>query len=111
MFGLKLLVIPPFVLGSLVIFFILEVIALVFVKMHLADALAFGVLGLVAHWLGDIFHNFGHAIVARRTGHPMQGMRFGVTASLPGRSTRLMNPRFPAPPMSNARWEGRSCPG
>ncbi len=97
LFGLKLTVIPPFVLGSLGIFSILEVIALVFVKMHFADALAFGALGVLTHWLGDVFHNFGHAIAARSTGHPMQGMRFGVYGIFAGAIYPPDEPALPGP--------------
>ncbi len=35
-----------------------------------------GLLSVMIHWLSDFWHQYGHAIAARRTGYPMIGLRF-----------------------------------
>jgi hypothetical protein len=39
-------------------------------------ALTFGLLCAIFHWLSELVHNLGHAWSARRTGYPMNGVRF-----------------------------------
>jgi hypothetical protein len=33
------------------------------------------------HWVSELFHQFGHAWVARQTGHPMVGIQFWALLS------------------------------
>lgn len=42
----------------------------------LGAAVLGGLLGVLIHWLSDFWHQFGHAVAARRTGYPMTGLRF-----------------------------------
>lgn len=39
-------------------------------------AVAGGLAGVAIHWLSEFWHQFGHALAARRTGYPMTGLRF-----------------------------------
>ncbi|HEV3232963.1 MAG TPA: hypothetical protein VG329_00260 [Candidatus Dormibacteraeota bacterium] len=41
-------------------------------------ALAGGVTLALIHWSLELWHNLGHDVAARMTGHPMSGIRFGA---------------------------------
>ncbi|HYO87724.1 MAG TPA: hypothetical protein VER79_03700 [Candidatus Limnocylindrales bacterium] len=52
--------------------------ALLVLALPLAEALLFALPGVVLHWTLEFLHHIGHAIAARHTGYPMQGIRFGM---------------------------------
>lgn len=47
-----------------------------------AESIGGGLAGATGHFLAEFLHQVGHAIAARRTGHPMRGMRFGMLGVL-----------------------------
>ena len=55
---------------------VLSLAAGFFLHIPLWVALGWGLAATVAHWLSELVHNLGHAWAARRTGHPMTGIRF-----------------------------------
>ena len=42
----------------------------------LASGLLGGLAVVILHWFSELFHHLGHAWAARRSGFPMQGVRF-----------------------------------
>ena len=62
--------------GNVVLFLILLGAGRFWLGLTIGQALAGGAAALVLHWLGDLGHHLGHAWAARRTGHPMIGIRF-----------------------------------
>jgi len=44
-------------------------------RLSLSDALIAGVAATLVHWFSALWHDAGHVIAARMTGHPMQGLR------------------------------------
>jgi hypothetical protein len=41
----------------------------------LLEAVGLGLVAMLLHWASEIWHQGGHALVARRLGHPMIGIR------------------------------------
>jgi len=52
--------------------------ALSFYVLHLPiiSSIAAGITATVLHYDSELFHQQGHAVAARKTGHPMTGMRY-----------------------------------
>jgi hypothetical protein len=48
--------------------------AAVWLDIRPGQAILVGFTAVLLHWLGELFHQLGHAWVARRTGYPMQKM-------------------------------------
>jgi len=44
-------------------------------RLSLVDALIAGFAATLVHWFSALWHDAGHIIAARMTGHPMQGLR------------------------------------
>jgi hypothetical protein len=44
-------------------------------RLSLAEALAAGAAATLLHWFSALWHDAGHVIAARITGHPMTGLR------------------------------------
>ncbi|HEV8191776.1 MAG TPA: hypothetical protein VGP82_09875 [Ktedonobacterales bacterium] len=79
-------------LGTLLLGAALSAIAVLVVQVPLAEAVLFGLLTVVVHWISDIVHQLGHAWAARRTGYPMAGIRLWwvlSTAVYPQNEPRL----------------------
>ncbi len=73
--GLFLLITPSAVISSAVLWLGLALIAINFFDVSLAAAVFGGLLAVGLHWLGELWHQKGHAVAARRTGYPMDGVR------------------------------------
>lgn len=67
--------------GSLVLWVLAGGFARLVLHQPLGVALAGGALVLALHWASDIWHQLGHAWAARRTGHPMIGVRLWLLLS------------------------------
>ena len=53
-----------------------------------------GLIAALLHWVGELWHQYGHALAARQVGYPMQGIQFWW---LLGRSVYPPNePELPA---------------
>lgn len=75
--GLRLTAIPLAAIGSIGLYVIVVVLMAVF-NIPISSALLGGLIVVVLHWFTEVVHQLGHATVARRTGHPMTGIRFGT---------------------------------
>lgn len=73
--GLRLTTAPSAIAGSLILWALLSVIG-VALDLSPVAAVVGGLIAVLLHWLGEIVHQLGHAWAARRTGHPMIGIRF-----------------------------------
>lgn len=74
--GLRLSALPSAVAGMLILAVILTLVGLLLLDLMPAQALLFGLMGAVLHFLSELAHQFGHAWAARRAGYPMTGVRF-----------------------------------
>jgi hypothetical protein len=73
--GLRLSARPSAGLGSILLWTLATEFAQVVLKQSFALALLTGALAVVLHWGCALWHQLGHAWAARRTGHPMTGIR------------------------------------
>ena len=67
---------PSAFAGALVLWLLLAVIGAAVLKLPIGAAVAAGLAAMLVHWLSEAWHQLGHAWAARRTGHPMTGVRF-----------------------------------
>jgi hypothetical protein len=82
--GLFLIITPSAVIASAVLWVILVLAAVYLFNIGWIAAVFGGLLAVGLHWLGELWHQKGHAVAARRTGYPMDGVRlwFVLGASL-----------------------------
>jgi hypothetical protein len=80
--GLNLSAIPLAIVGSLLLFVILSVVATTILQLPVGTALIGSFVAVILHWVSDIAHHLGHAQAARKTGYPMIGVRLGTWAVL-----------------------------
>ncbi|CAG0977276.1 hypothetical protein ANRL2_02139 [Anaerolineae bacterium] len=73
--GLKISATPSAIIGSLVLWVILTIVALVFTELSLIVSVVAGFLTMLLHWAFEIIHQMGHASAARKAGYPMLGVR------------------------------------
>jgi hypothetical protein len=58
------------------------------------QAVAGGLIVALLHWVGEVWHQYGHALAARQVGYPMRGIEFWWFL---GRSVYPVNePKLPA---------------
>ncbi len=74
--GLELTAMTSVVIGSVAFWVVSAALATLLLRFPVSTALAMGLVGLALHWSSELVHQFGHAVAARRTGHPMIGIRF-----------------------------------
>jgi hypothetical protein len=74
--GLQLSVKPSAVVGTVLLLTLLVAVAYAILDQLLATAVLGGATCVAVHWISDLVHQLGHAWTARRTGHPMVGVRF-----------------------------------
>ena len=60
---------------TLLLWMALSLAAGLLFRLSLADALIAGVAATLVHWFSALWHDAGHVIAARMTGHPMTGLR------------------------------------
>ncbi len=69
-------------LGSLILWVLFSAVALYILGKSFPVAVLAGLIAVALHWIGDIWHQFGHAWAASRSGHPMVGISlWGVLSS------------------------------
>ncbi|HKP52303.1 MAG TPA: hypothetical protein VJ183_06590 [Chloroflexia bacterium] len=59
---------------SLLLWAMLSGAALLLLNRSFPVAITAGLIAVLLHWIGVVWHQLGHAWAARRTGHPMVGM-------------------------------------
>ena len=74
--GLPWKIYPTVVPGSALLLALLVAVARLAIGLDWLIAVVGGLLGVLIFWLCDLVHNYGHAIAARATGHPMIGIKF-----------------------------------
>ncbi len=57
------------------------VLAALFLRTYLLDALAAVLLTTALHWVNDTLHQYGHALAARAVGKPMSGLHYFLMLS------------------------------
>jgi hypothetical protein len=62
------------VLGTLVGWIVFALILKVIFDFGIGAALSGGLFLMLWHWVGELLHQYGHALAARRVGHPMIGV-------------------------------------
>ena len=82
--------------GSLALFALLTAAGLAALSWPPVTALLAALLGVALHWLSELWHQLGHAWAARRTGYPMQGVRFGFLGVLSSSLYPAGEPELPA---------------
>lgn len=65
-------------LGTILLWVLLSVLAAWWTNLPITWAIATGFAGTIGHWLSEFMHHWGHGWAARRTGHPMSGVEFGT---------------------------------
>jgi hypothetical protein len=73
--GLRLLAHPSAMVGSVLLWLLLSGIAVFGLGVSPLAASIGGLIAVLLHWASDIVHQLGHARAARKTGHPMIGIR------------------------------------
>lgn len=73
---LKLSAKPNTLIGLILLWIILALLGWAFLHLPIPAALIGGLIAALIHFASEIIHQLGHAAAARRTGHPMKGMRF-----------------------------------
>ena len=76
--GLRLSVEPLFVAGTMILWLALSATAVAWLNFPFSQAIVGGLIAVFLYWLSEIIHHLGHAFAARKTGHPMTGIRFGT---------------------------------
>ncbi|MBX3066722.1 MAG: hypothetical protein U0528_08875 [Anaerolineae bacterium] len=76
--GLSIKIKPLFFVASAFSWAALTIAAMALLNLPLTSGIIAGLLATIAHWVGAFVHQLGHAIFARQTGYPMQGIDFGT---------------------------------
>jgi hypothetical protein len=74
--GLRITAHPSVIAAGLILWLILAVIGLTLLNLSLVESVIGGLVAALLHYLSELVHQLGHAWAARRTGHPMIGVRY-----------------------------------
>jgi hypothetical protein len=74
--GLELTSLSSVISSSIALWAVLAALVALILKMPAGTAVLMGLAALILHWFSEFVHQLGHAVAARRTGHPMVGIRF-----------------------------------
>lgn len=72
--GLEISADPFAILTSLGLWAAWSAVVILLFGIESGPAIAGGLLATALHWFGEMFHQYGHARAARRTGYPMRGV-------------------------------------
>ena len=76
--GLEMIIKRSALIGSLLLWAVFVLIALVLIQLSVVEALIGGLVAVVLYWSGEVIHQLGHAWAAKRTGYPMFGILYGT---------------------------------
>lgn len=76
LFGVKTSISPVGLASLAMAVFLVAGLATLTSALPLGEALLAGALGALAMFVGEWLHQMGHAVAARRAGHPMTGIHF-----------------------------------
>lgn len=74
--GLAFSAFPSAFISFIILWIVLTAIGIFLLQLTIVEALIGGLVAAISHWVADTLHQLGHARAARRTGHPMIGIRF-----------------------------------
>jgi hypothetical protein len=80
--GLDISATPSAIVGTLVLWLVLSAIGYWLIGLTPGNAVLGGLAAALLHQLASLWHQLGHAVAARNTGHPMTGIRFGFLGIL-----------------------------
>lgn len=94
-YGLQFSILPlPLLIASLLLWLAFALLLLLFFAQPAAQALLLGAALMLMHHLGEVVHNLGHALAARRSGFPMCGVRlWGLGTSVYPEDEPALPPR------------------
>jgi hypothetical protein len=95
-YNLELTASPSAVIGILLLWAVLSAVGNLLLGLTIAEAILGGLAATLLHTLGEFLHHLGHAIAARRTGYPMQGIGFGYLMLLAVSVYPFDEPELPA---------------
>ena len=72
--GLKHTAFPSAFLATGLLWGLLAMVGVRLLDLSLLEAVKGGLIAALLHWVGEDWHQFGHAWAARRVGYPMQGV-------------------------------------
>ena len=73
---LKVMAKPTAVTGFLLLWLIFSLVSWLWLDLGMGTAVLTALLATLLHFLGELWHQLGHARAARRTGWPMSGILF-----------------------------------
>ncbi len=73
--GLNLSMMPSVIISVILLWLVLSGIGVWLIGLPAGKALIGGLAAVALHWLSGFVHQLGHAWAARRSGHPMVGVR------------------------------------
>lgn len=77
-FGLQISFVPLLFAGIAGIWLILILFGIYVIGIPLAESIFLGFVAMLLHYLLELIHSLGHAVVAKQVGYPMTEIRFGV---------------------------------
>jgi hypothetical protein len=80
--GLDISATPAAIVGTLGLWIVLSALGYWLLQMPVGNAILGGLGTTLLHHLAGLWHQLGHAVAARSTGHPMSGIRFGFLGIL-----------------------------
>lgn len=82
--GVKISLKTPGILSSIGLWLLFAGLGYGLLQLPLISALLAGFGAMLLHWFSDLWHQLGHAYIARSVGYPMKGLRFhwGLIASI-----------------------------
>jgi hypothetical protein len=78
LFNLQLSFIPLLFAGIAFIWIALSLVGYFIFNIPLGESILLGFLGMFLHYVSELIHCLGHAVAAKSTGYPMNGIRFGL---------------------------------
>jgi hypothetical protein len=80
--GLDITATPSAIVGTIILWIVLSALGYWLLQMPVGNAIIGGLGAALLHQVADLWHQLGHAVAARSTGHPMSGVRFGFMGVL-----------------------------
>ncbi|MBA3871257.1 MAG: hypothetical protein H0X30_19100 [Anaerolineae bacterium] len=74
--GLRLTARPSALVALVVMWVILSVVAINWLRLSVGTAILGALVATLLHFVFELVHHIGHSIAAKRTGYPMIGVRF-----------------------------------
>lgn len=92
--GVKISIKTPGLVSSLGLWILFSGLGYGLLQLPIGSALLGGFIAMLLHWLSDLWHQLGHAYIARSVGYPMKGLR--IHWGLIGSSYPADEPELPA---------------